>query len=110
MVKPNIFHEEAVENRPEKEHAAALECFLVDSDSDLDAARGRAAGIAVYAAHDRGAVDAAHATDLSLGRAVGEIPEHPQHLAHGLPALPGPAPAPAEPDASVQAAEQPSNP
>src|SRR5215207_4705135 len=42
VVERGVFRKEAIEDCAEQEHAATLECLLVDRHGDLEAARGRA--------------------------------------------------------------------
>src|SRR5438034_8001192 len=70
MVEAGILGKKSIQHGAQQEHAGALEGLLVDRNGNLDAARGADAAALADAAHDRPAVDAAHAANPALGNAV----------------------------------------
>ncbi len=84
MVDRDVFGEEAVEDRAEEKRAGAFERLFFESDGDLEAARRRCAFRLPQPPHDRPRADAAHAADLAVGRAVGEVGEQNERLAQRL--------------------------
>ena len=89
MVDRDVFGEEAIEDRAEEERARAFERLLVEHHGDLETPRRRGALGLAHTADDRPRVEAAHAADLAVGRAVGEVGEQDERLAQRRRAVAG---------------------
>ena len=81
VVDRHVFGEEPVEDRAEEERAGAFERLLFQRHGDLEPARRRGALRLPQTPDDRPRAEAAHAADLAVGRAVGEVGEQDERLA-----------------------------
>ena len=87
MVDRDIFREEAVDDGAQQKSARAFERPAFEDDGYLKSARGARAGGLTQPPDGRAHGQAAHASDLGVGRGVGKIGEEDERLAQRLGAV-----------------------